>query len=68
MRKEVWVEADEGEGCAVVGGVEMTDELLGVVGVVEVVEGIEDVRVDDEVEEDEGRKRNRSADKMILMN
>jgi hypothetical protein len=43
--------------CAVVCGVEMTDELLevvgvvGVVGVVEVGEGVdEDVRVDDKVE------------------
>jgi hypothetical protein len=40
--------------CAVVGGVEMTDELLGVVGVVEVVEVVEgvdeDVRADDKVE------------------
>lgn len=43
--------------CAVVSGVEMTDELLGVVGVAgvvevgEVVEGIDEgVRVDDKVE------------------
>jgi hypothetical protein len=47
-KTEVWLT------CAVVGGVEMTDELLGVVGVVEVVEVIEgadeDVRVDDKVE------------------
>jgi hypothetical protein len=56
---KVRVEADEGEGCAVVCGVEMTEELLvvggvvGVIGVVEVVEGVdEDVRVDDEVEGD----------------
>lgn len=36
--------------CAVVSGVEMTDELMAVVGVDEVVEGIEeDVRVVDDV-------------------
>jgi hypothetical protein len=47
-KTEVWLT------CAVVRGVEVIDELLGVVGVVEaveVVEGIdEDVRVDDKVE------------------
>jgi hypothetical protein len=46
-KTEVWLT------CAVVGGVEMTDELVGVVGVVEVVEVVEgvdeDVRVDDKV-------------------
>ncbi len=50
-KTEVWLT------CAVVGGVEMTDELLGVaevvgvVGVVGVVEGVdEDVKVGDKVE------------------